>query len=122
MSEAQNETAAKLGIDFQAMIPDLAKEISTGLRERAIQSLQYQATEAVREAVKQYVQDKVVPEMQTELLKLDAEIRATFAAAIKASVQALATKLVEDTTKKLGNYEGDQLVRDFLKLLGGSRY
>lgn len=107
--------APQLGIDIASMIPRLTAEIGEEIKRKATERFSWTIQEAMRKAVEEYIAKNITPLLLTELQAYDTEIRAQMVAAIKGSVDLVAAQMIENTKKKLANYDGDKFVEKVIR-------
>lgn len=113
--KVEDEKKLTFGVDVAAMIPRLTQEIAAEMKAKALQSLQYEIQSAVTDTCREYIKERIAPEVAKELEGVHVEIRAAFLAAVTEASKAVAEKLVTSTRERLASYEGAEIVRTILR-------
>lgn len=93
-----------------AMIPAMAAEIATKIKEQTLRQMEHTTSLAIADAVKAYVTENVLPLVHKELAAQTDEIKAAVLAAARGIAEQLTRAMVDQVARKLASYEGEKLM------------
>lgn len=113
VDEKQDVDSSAVTVDVAALIPQLTEEFLVALKKRASDTFTYEAQEAMRKEVKEFVLTKVVPAIQVELERNSAELKASMVVAVQQVGLLMTESLTKAVKDQLTGWQGGEFVKDF---------
>lgn len=111
-----------MSINLTDILPGITAKVVEQLQQRATERLSYAVTEAVDAATRRYIEETILPGVNEELQKHEAELRAAIVTGIHMATMALAEAIREKATERIASYDGDKLMNDVVGALFARRY